>query len=416
VAEVGRAGNVRPAPRLGVSRPILLILMTMFLDVLGIGIVLPVTPFYATEFGANALQIGLLFTTYSAAQFLTIPFLGAVSDRFGRRSVLLLSMATEVVAYVAFGLAGNLATLFVARFVAGAGAGNISTAQAYVADVTSPTERTRTFGLVGAAFGVGFLFGPALGGLLSHALDLRAPAFAAGGLVLLNLVLAFLYLPESLPPERRSHKPVISQLNPFGVLVTLLRRPSLRAPLIATFLLNLAFTGLQTNFAVFARDRFGFGPLNVAQVFVVVSLVAILTQGLLVRTLSGRFADEPILHVGIALTVVAFAITGFAWDPLLIWIAFPILAVGSALWRAPLTSLITKLVEATEQGLVGGGSQAVQALGAIGGPIWAGFAYEDLGTAAPYWSGAVIVTIAAVVMLFGSWRPGVLRGRAAGHA
>jgi multidrug resistance protein len=394
----------------------LLILMTMFLDVLGIGIVLPVTPFYATEFGANALQIGLLFTTYSAAQFLTIPFLGAISDRFGRRTVLLSSMATEVVAYLVFGLAGNLATLFVARFVAGAGAGNISTAQAYVADVTSPTERTRTFGLVGAAFGVGFLFGPALGGLLSHAFDLRAPAFAACGLVLLNLVLAYFYLPESLAPERRSHKPVIPQLNPFGVLATLLRRPSIRSPLIATFLLNFAFAGLQTNFAVFARDRFGFGPLNVAQVFVVVSLVAILTQGLVVRTLSGRFADGPILQVGIALTAVAFVVTGFAWDPLLIWIAFPILAAGSALWRAPLTSLITKLVDASEQGLVGGGSQAVQALGSIGGPIWAGFAYEDLASSAPYWSGALLTAIAGIVMLIGTWRLAVLRGRATEHA
>jgi multidrug resistance protein len=399
-AEEARAARVGSSPspsiRRGINRPILLILMTIFLDVLGIGIVLPVTPFYASEFGANALQIGLLFTTYSAAQFLTIPFLGAISDRFGRRSVLLLSMATEMVAYVAFGLAGNLATLFVARLVAGAGAGNISTAQAYVADVTSPTERTRTFGLVGAAFGVGFLFGPALGGFLSHVFDLRAPAFAAGGLVLLNLVLAFFYLPESLPADRRAHKPIIAQLNPFGVLATLLRRPLLRPPLIATFLLNFAFAGIQTNFAVFARDRFGFGPLNVAQVFVVVSLVAILTQGLVVRSLSGRFADEPILQVGIVMTAVAFALTGFAWDPL--------------------PSLITKLAEATEQGLVGGGSQAVQALGAIGGPIWAGVAYEQLFSAAPYWSGALITIIAGIVMLFGTWRPGVLRGRAAEHA
>jgi MFS family permease len=216
-----------------VNRPLLLILFTVFLDVVGLGIVIPVAPFYATSFGATPLEVGLLFTAFAAAQFLATPVLGALSDRFGRRPILLLSLAGETAGYLIMGLAPSLGVLYLARLVSGATAGNVGAATAYLADISRPQDRTRTFGLFGAAFGVGFLFGPAMGGALS-ALDIRAPALAAAGLVFLNLVFAAVWLPESLPAARRSSESVASRANPLGLLVRLVDRPVLRRPLLAT--------------------------------------------------------------------------------------------------------------------------------------------------------------------------------------
>ena len=207
-----------------------LILFTVFLDLLGIGLIFPIGPFYASAFGASAFDVGLLFTLFSVAQFLTIPILGALSDRYGRRPVLLIGIAGEVVGYLLFGTASSLTMLYVARLVAGASSGNIGAAQAYIADISSPRERTHSFGLLGAAVSVGFLFGPALGGFLGQ-YDLRLPAFAAAALVVVNWITVLVWLPESLPVDRRSSRSLTAGLNPFGVLITLLRRPLLRGPL-----------------------------------------------------------------------------------------------------------------------------------------------------------------------------------------
>src|SRR5207302_2212325 len=178
---------------------------------------------------------------------------------FGRRPIILFGVLGQVVAYLIMGFASSLAMLFISRIFAGATAGNISATQAYVADITRPEERTRAYGLVGAAFGAGLLFGPAIGGALTL-IDPRAPAFGAAVFLGLNLLVGVLMLSESLPRERRTHKPLGGQLNPVGVLIPLVRRRPLRAPLLATFLLNVALTGFQANFAVFAGARFGFGP------------------------------------------------------------------------------------------------------------------------------------------------------------
>src|ERR671938_738335 len=251
------------AARLGVWRPMALILFTVFLDLLGIGLIFPIGPFYAGAFGANAFEVGLLFTSYSVAQFLTIPILGALSDRLGRRPVLLSCIAGEAVGYLLFGAASSLAMLYISRVVAGAASGNIGAAQAYMADITQPRERTRSFGLLGAAVSVGFVFGPVVGGFLGG-INLRLPAFVAAGLVVINFLSAVLWLPESLPSERRSAAPLASRFNPFGVLLSLTRRPLLRGPLAATFLCNFAFSGYLASFALFASARFDWGPENVA--------------------------------------------------------------------------------------------------------------------------------------------------------
>src|SRR3984893_11628483 len=263
--------------RLGLSRPMALILFTVFLDLLGIGLIFPIGPFFATAFGASPFDVGLLFTLFSVAQFLTIPIMGALSDRYGRRPVLLLGIAGEVVGYILFGAASSLTMLLVARVVAGASSGNSGAAQAYFADISTPRERTRSFGLLGAAVSVGFLFGPALGGFLGQ-YDLRLPSFAAAALVMLNWITVLIWLPESLPVDRRSRGSVATGLNPFGVLITLFRRPLLRGPLSVTFLCNFAFSWYPTSFALSTSARFQWGPQQVAVVLVIQSILSIIVQ------------------------------------------------------------------------------------------------------------------------------------------
>ena len=395
---------------LGVDRRMALILFTIFLDLLGIGLIFPIGPFYASAFGASAFDVGLLFTTFSVAQFLTIPILGALSDRYGRRPVLLICIAGEAVGYVLFGAATSLSMLYLSRLVAGASSGNIGAAQAYLADITTPRDRTSAFGKLGAAVSVGFLFGPAVGGFLGQ-FDLRLPAFVAAGLVVINWISALLWLPESLPPDRRSTGSLWFGLNPFGVLFTLFRRPLLRAPLVATFLCNFAFSGYLAAFALFTADRFGWGPEAVAAVLVVQSLVSIGVQTLAVRQLSLMLADTTIVVIGVIVNMLGFLVIAAAFNPVLLYlVSAPLQAVGSALWRPSLTSLISKLVSNREQGLASGGTQAAAALATIIGPLCAGVIFEQIGSAAPFVAGAFVFLIAALlIMLATRWQPALSR-------
>jgi MFS transporter, DHA1 family, tetracycline resistance protein len=386
-----------------VRRPLVLILFTIFLDVLGLGLIIPVAPFYARAFGAEALQVGLLFTAFAVMQFLTTPILGALSDRFGRRPVLVFSLLGETGGYVLLAVANSLPLLFLARIITGATSGNIGAAQAYLADISTPQARTRTFGLLGATFGLGFMFGPALGGVLSG-LDMRAPALAAAGLVALNAVFVALCLPESLAADRRSHLPLRGQINPLGVLTRLVSRPSLRVPLVATFLVNFAFVGFQTNFAVYVGDRFGFGPLDVGTLFLALGLTSVVMQGLVLRRLSARYSDRTILVAGILVSAVGYVLIGSVPSALMLWAALPVLAAGSSLWRAPLSSLISKLVGLREQGQASGGSQAMSSLASIVGPLAAGLAYERVGQATPYVLAALVMALTALLVVRGQTR------------
>jgi DHA1 family tetracycline resistance protein-like MFS transporter len=375
-----------------------LILFTVFLDLLGVGLIFPIGPFYASAFGADAFQVGLLFTLFSVAQFVTIPVLGTLSDRYGRRPVLLIGIAGEVVGYLLFGTAGSLTMLYVSRVVAGASSGNIGAAQAYIADISTPRERTHSFGLLGAAVSVGFLFGPALGGFLGQ-YDLRFPAFAAAALVVVNWITVLVWLPESLPVERRSRGSLTTGLNPFGVLITLFRRPLLRGPLSVTFLCNFAFTGYLTSFALFTSAHFGWGPQQVAIVLVIQSILSIVIQTFGVRGLSQLLPDTTILLLGIGANMLGFLVIAFAPDPVFLYVlSAPLQATGSALWRPALSSLITKLVSGREQGMANGGSQASSALATIVCPMGAGILFERVGTASPFLAGAALFALAAATM------------------
>jgi MFS transporter, DHA1 family, tetracycline resistance protein len=377
---------------------LLFIFAAVFLDLLGAGLLLPIIPYYVRQFDQDALTVGLLALSFAAAQFLATPALGLVSDRIGRRPVLIFSVLGSGLAYLVFGMAHALWLLFVARIADGLTGGNISTAQAYIADVTSPRDRAKNMGLIGAAFGMGFIFGPALGGLLAR-ISLQAPAFAAGGLSLLTAGFGYFVLPESLPAERRRGEPIrLRELNPAKQIGVALRRPELRPFLLALFALNFALSGLQTNFPVFTLTRFGLGPEQNALIFTFLGVTAALMQGVAIRRLVKWFRAKPLAVAGLGLMAGGLLVLAFSSALWMVYAAVATTAIGSGMAAPTLTGAVSRSVSALEQGTILGTSQSFTSLTRIFGPLWAGLAFDHAGPGAPYWTSAVVVFGAMAVI------------------
>ncbi|MEI8308600.1 MAG: MFS transporter [Chloroflexales bacterium] len=394
--------------------PLIFIFLTVFIDLLGVGIVVPLLPYYLKIIehadaswlsSSRAMLVGALAASFSLFQFIFSPVLGALSDRFGRRPVLLISLTGTGISYIVFGLADQLlplgigtvlAVLFFARILDGITGGNISTAQAYIADVTRPEDRAKGLGLIGAAFGLGFMLGPAIGGLLST-ISLSAPAFVAAALTFGNVIFGLFRLPESLPPERRISIP-FSKMNPVSRLRAVVGKTSIRPLLVGVLLLNFAFAGMQNNFAVFSDVRFGLGPTQNAFVFAFIGLMAVFMQGFLIRKLLPRFGESRLAVTGLAMMTLGFAL--IAVVPF-VWMLFPamgILAAGSSMSTPSLTSLISRRVPPQEQGSVLGGVQAFNSLMMVLGPLFAGVIFDQIGPVAPYVSGTLLVAAAGIVI------------------
>lgn len=399
--------------------PLIFIFLSVFIDLLGIGIVLPLLPFYVKlieETGSGwmvanyALIVGALTASYALFQFLFAPVLGALSDRYGRRPILLLSLVGAGFAYILFGLADQfaafgattvLAVLFGSRIFAGITGGSISTAQAYIADVTTPETRAKGMGMLGAAFGLGFMLGPAIGGMLST-ISLSAPAFAAATLAFGNAAFGYFKLPESLPVERRSQQ--IGSLNPFRRLGGVVSRSNIRPLLLGIMMLNLAFAGLQSNFAVFTSTRFGYGPSDIAFLFAFIGLIAVVMQGGLIRHLVPRFGEARLALTGLSLMAGAFSLIALIPSAWMLYPAVGILVMGSSMATPSLTSLISRSVGPSEQGSVLGGTQALNSLTMVLGPITAGLLFDSVGQNAPYIAGTLLIA-SALVVLFVALRP-----------
>ena len=376
--------------------PLLFIFITVFVDLLGYGMVIPLLPFYVTRQSGGAAVAGALGSLYALMQLLSGPVLGALSDAYGRRPVLLVCLLGTACAYLLLGLANSLTMIFVAVMVDGITGGNLTTAQAYIADVTAPEARTRGLGLVGAAFGLGLMTGPALGGLLSL-YGLWAPAFVACAIALSNVLFGLFVLSESLPPERRTAAPTWPRLNSVAQLIGLFRLAPIRVLMVTLFTLNLAFAGLQTNFPLYSHARFGWDAVRNGIFFAYVGVCAVLIQGVLLGRLQPRFGEARLVVSGLALMAIGLAGLAVApWD----WTLYPIVglvALGTGLSIPSLTSLISRRVAASEQGRVMGGTQALLSLTMILGPTMAGLSFERVGTSAPYWLGGLLAAAALLI-------------------
>lgn len=394
--------------------PMLFLFLTVLIDLLGVGIVLPLIPYYVKIVEQSripwladnrAIVVGALMASFALMQFLFAPMLGALSDRYGRRPILLVSLLGSALSYVLFGVAEYLSflgvetvlgILFLGRILSGITGASISTAQAYIADITTPENRAKGMGMIGAAFGLGFMLGPALGGLLST-ISLAAPAFFAALLALANVIFGYFNLPESLPPERRTVAPVRG-VNPLARVSALLQRPSIQPLLIGVFLLNLAFASLQSNFAVFSDVRFGFGPLDNALIFTLVGMIAVLMQGVLIRRLVLAFGEARLAVMGMTLMAIGFVAIAFVPEAWMLFPAVGVVAIGSGMATPSLTSLISRRVAAHEQGTTLGGTQAITSLTMIAGPIFAGVTFDSIDAGAPYYLGGILIAAAVAVV------------------
>ena len=395
-----------PAPATAPGDPpraaVAFIFITVFIDLLGVGVLIPVIPTIVRQFAQGGFVVGLVTLAYSAAQFLATPALGAISDRVGRRPVLLLSLVGSAVGYALFGAATSLGMLIFARVLDGVTGGNISTAQAYLADVSSPAERGRNFALVGAAFGLGFVIGPAVGGALSQLGGPSAPAYAAGALSLAAALFGYLALPESLPPERRHpERLTLRNLDPFGSFFGALTRPALATLLWAWLAAQCAAAGLQSNFALFALDRFGLGPAGVAGVFTLVGVVGASMQGLVVRRAlregtEHRWATRCLAGSALGLCAIAIA-SSVPW----LYVASALYSMTISFLMPSFTALVSQRTGSHEQGAMIGVLQAGAALMRVLGPAIAGLLYDHVGYSAPYWGGAVLMVVGIGVLGMG---------------
>jgi DHA1 family tetracycline resistance protein-like MFS transporter len=367
------------------SRKLGLILIYVFVDVLGFSLILPLLPYYAESFNASSTTVGLLLGANALTQFIGAPLIGRLSDRFGRRPLLLASIAGTVVSFLMLGFAQSLWVLFASRIVDGFLGGNISLAQAYITDITDEENRARGLGLIGAVFGIGFIFGPALGGTLSVGGNYSLPAFAAAGLSALNLLGVLLWLPESLPREtraKRAHSPATEVTA--RALFDALRRPCVGPLLTVLLFYGLAFTVFTTIFSTFTQRRLGLDARATSYIF---TYVGIVIAAVLV------FAGTIVL----ALALAAWALTPSL--AVLLALILPLSGSGGLIGVVS-NSALTKSVLPEEVGGTLGLAAALGSLARVVSPVLGGFLMDAAGAWAP---GAAAAAIMAGVALF-TWR------------
>jgi len=378
------------------NRPLLIIFLIVFVNLLGFGIIIPLLPFYADHVGATPLAVGLLFAAYSVSQVLATPVLGNLSDRYGRRPVLLLSLLGTVISFALLAVANVLWLLFVARIIDGLSGGNISTARAYISDVTEEKDRARAYGLIGAAFGLGFIFGPALGGLLAR-FGYSAPATAAAVLAALALGLTWVALPEShqpgaLPAGQNARRP-----SPWRDLPRLLTRPLLGRLLLVNLLYWAAFAVYETTFALFAKARFNWGMSQVGYLLAALGVVGAIVQGGLIGMVVRRLGEKTTLVGGLFLAAAGLGAAAFIRSvPIFILVLLPA-AVGAALSSPALIALISHTAGPAEQGRVQGVSGALESLGRVIGPVWGNGLLGAIGEGAAYFSAALVMLLVALI-------------------
>jgi MFS transporter, DHA1 family, tetracycline resistance protein len=377
-----------------------LIFAIMLMDIIGLLVLSPVAPFIVRQYSDIALAVTMITVVYAAGQFIAAPFMGKLGDRYGRRPVLLVSLVGQALGYVVFGMGGSLWVLFLARLIGGVTGGNFSTATAYLADISTPQERAKNFTLIGIAWSLGLILGPAVGGLLGG-ISLAAPVYAAAGFSLLNVILAIFFLPESLPKEHRSAVPIrLSDINPFVAIWSMARKPGLGLLLIVTSLFNFAFNGINSVQSLFFIAKFSIDPAQLGSLLVVAGIALAVVQFLLVQRMVRRFGDKTVAIGG--LSTLALFEWGIILAPTLgfIYPATMLTNMASGFVFPTLTSLNTARVTHREVGLLMGVTTALGSMMNIFAPIWAGVVFDRVAIGAPIWMGAVIMGIAAVLL----WR------------
>jgi MFS transporter, DHA1 family, tetracycline resistance protein len=375
-----------------VSRPLLVIFLTVFVNLVGFGIIIPLLPYYAQTFGASPVTVGLLFASFSLAQLVAAPALGALSDRWGRRPVLIFSLLGTVVSFVMLAVAQSLAVLFAARIIDGLSGGNITIARAYIADVTEPAERAKAFGMLGAAFGLGFIVGPGLAGLFAH-ISYTAPIWAAAVVTLVATATAWLWLPETI------HRSSAVSESPWRALTDVLGRRRLRPLLLADFAYWSSFAVCTTTFAMFASRRFGFDVTHTGYVLAAFGVLGVIVQAWMVGVVVGMIGVLRTLLVGLVIAAAGWATVSASDSVTMFLLALVPAGVGVGLCNATIVTLVSHSASKDEQGSVQGAAGSLESLGRAVGPVWGHGALQRFGEGTAYASAAVAFLATMIVML-----------------
>ena len=383
-------------------------LMSVFLCGIGFSIITPVVPFlvqpYISHPGDQAIVVTLLTSVYAVCVFFAAPGLGALSDRYGRRPLLLICLLGSAIGYFVFGIGGALWVLFAGRIIEGITGGSISTIFAYFADIIPPEQRTKYFGWMSAVVGVGTVIGPTLGGLLAR-FDYSAPMYFGATITLLNVVYGFFFMPESLDKNNRLKKITFVRLNPFTQLVNVLSMKNLTRLLVSAFLLWIPNGSLQAVFSQFTMDTFSWKPALIGLMFSIIGVQDIVSQGFIMPQLLKKLSDTQIAILGMVSEIIGYGLITlsalFSFYPLIIAGMF-IFGFGDSIFGPSFNGMLSKSADSSEQGRIQGGSQSIQALARIMGPIIGGQIYVSLGHAAPAFMGMILIAAAIPVLYKGT--------------
>jgi len=375
-----------------------LVFFIMLMDVIGFMILSPVAPYIVYRYSPEALMVTMVTVIYAGGQFIAAPLIGKLGDRVGRRPVLLVSLIGQGIGYLIFGFGGSLWVLFLGRLIGGITGGNFSTASAYIADISKPEERTKNFTLIGIAWSLGVILGPAVGGVFAQ-FSLETPAYAAAALSFLNVLLGIFILPESLSKEKREASPmVLRDYNPIASILDMAFKPGLGWLLIILSIFNFAFNGINSTAALFVIQKFTAQPWQVSLLLVFAGIALTIVQFLLVQRLVARNGEKMVAIA--SLLGQAAGNLGIFLVPFF-WLVYPLNMLTSALsgFTFPtLTTLSTDCVPHNEVGLLMGVTTALGSLMNIFGPLWAGVVYDHVTRGAPYWMGAIFFILAASML------------------
>lgn len=379
------------------------IFMIVLIDLLGFSLILPLLPYYAKSFQVTEFVTGILIASYALAQLIGSPILGRLSDKYGRKPILLVSVFGTFLGFVLLGFANTIIILFFARVLDGLTGGNISVAQAYISDITDESNRSKGLGMIGAAFGLGFIIGPVTGGFLSQ-WGYNIPAFFAAGISLFNLCLIYFWLPESLPLEKRmiteNKKPAVT----LSALFQALRRPFTGSLLSTRFFFGVAFAIFQTLFSLYALQRFQIDAIHVGYILTYVGVLSVITQGFLVGKITKFFRDD----ILILACVIVMALSLLGWGlvssiPMLLVVMAPMALAGGTL-NTLLSSTLTKAVDKHEIGGILGLSTAVESSTRVIAPILGGWLLQNYGASSPGFFSAVLMALVSIFVFFAIYR------------
>jgi multidrug resistance protein len=382
---------------------LVLIFLTVFIDLLGFGILIPILPsFSVKELGIDEAAIGIAIAIYSFVQFLFNPVLGKISDKYGRKPVIVVCLFLNAIGYIIFSFTHSYILLLVSRVIGGIGGSSIGVAQAYIADVTTRENRSKGMGLIGAAFGLGFVFGPLMGGLLSP-FGYAVTGYVAAGFSFLAFLATIFFLPESLKKINIDESTTSIQkrkLFDFAAMKKILQKPDLAVLVLLFFILTFSFANIYGTFALLGLKVYGFTDMQNGYMYGIVGLSSAIIQGGLIGRINKLMSKKMVLIIGSVLMMVSLAMIPYAGTFLGLAIVSIVLSYGTGTFQPTILSLISEVTSDTEQGITLGINQSLSSFARVLGPLWGGFAFEYLGYPFPFLTGAAFTFIIFLITVF----------------